>query len=509
MSLSLDQLLTPIVIVIFALAIGVLVWGYQRAKPFGKLGRLAWWQSVVLMAPWLLYFVLFSFGLSLSLPAVLLLLLVSAGIYIYLGRQLRAAGQEELLRQKAAQRLQSLNNSEPTASGEQQLNNETVRLTATSDPDALPIPPEDLAVIKGIFSIDSFFATETIAYQEGAIFKGNLRTEADDAFGKLSDKLKHLMGDKYRLFLVEGSEDRPVVVILPSSNDPQTSSLAQKNLAVVLIVATVVTSLEASAALLGFDLVEDWHRYGEALPLALGVAAILVAHELGHIWQARKWKIRLSWPFFLPNWQIGSFGAITRFESLLPNRNTLFDVAIAGPALGGLVSLSFLIIGLLLSGEGSLFQVPGQFLQGSLLVGAIAKMILGDALQSNLIALHPLTILGWLGLVINALNLLPAGQLDGGRIVQAIYGRKTARRTTIATLILLGGVALFNPANPIPLYWAIVVLFLQRQLERPSLNELTEPDDTRAGLGLLALLLMLLTLIPFSPNLAVRLGIGG
>ena len=317
------------------------------------------------------------------------------------------------------------------------------------------------------------------------------------------------MGDKYRLFLVEGSEDRPVVVILPSSNDPQTSSLAQKNLAVVLIVATVVTSLEASAALLGFDLVEDWHRYGEALPLALGVAAILVAHELGHIWQARKWKIRLSWPFFLPNWQIGSFGAITRFESLLPNRNTLFDVAIAGPALGGLVSLSFLIIGLLLSGEGSLFQVPGQFLQGSLLVGAIAKLILGDALQSNLIALHPLTILGWLGLVINALNLLPAGQLDGGRIVQAIYGRKTARRTTIATLILLGGVALFNPANPIPLYSAIVVLFLQRQLERPSLNELTEPDDTRAGLGLLALLLMLLTLIPFSPNLAVRLGIGG
>ena len=508
MTLSLDQLLTPIVIVVFALAIGVLVWGYQRAKPFGKLGQLAWWQSVVLMAPWLLYFVLFSLGLSLSLPAVLLLLLVSAGIYIYLGRQLRAAGQEEILRQKAAQRLQELNNADPN-DNEQRVKTEAARLGQGSDPDALPIPAEDLAVIKGIFSIDSFFATETIAYQEGAIFKGNLRTEAAEAFGKLSDKLKDLMGDKYRLFLVEGSEDRPVVVILPSSNDPQNMSLAQKNLAVVLMVATVVTSLEASAALLGFDLVDDWHRYGEALPLTLGVAAILIAHELGHLWQARRWQIRLSWPFFLPNWQIGSFGAITRFESLLPNRNTLFDVAIAGPALGGLVSLIFLIIGLLLSGEDSLFQVPGQFLQGSLLVGSVAKLILGDALQSNLISLHPLTILGWLGLVINALNLLPAGQLDGGRIVQAIYGRKTARRTTIATLILLGGVALFNPANPIPLYWAIVVLFLQRQLERPSLNELTEPDDTRAGLGLLALLLMLLTLIPFSPNLAVRLGIGG
>ncbi|MEB3160759.1 MAG: site-2 protease family protein [Synechocystis sp.] len=508
MTLSLDQLLTPIVIVVFALAIGVLVWGYQRAKPFGKLGRLAWWQSVALIAPWLLYFVLFSLGLSLSLPAVLLLLLVSGGIYIYLGRQLRAAGQEEILRQKAAQRLQALNN-QVSSDGEQTVNTGVPPLGQGNDADGLPIPAEDLAVIKGIFSIDSFFATETIAYQEGAIFKGNLRTEADEAFTKLSHKLKDLMGEKYRLFLVEGSEERPVVVILPSSNDPQTSSLAQKNLAVVLMVATVVTSMEAAAALLGFDLVDDWHRYREALPLELGVGMILLAHELGHIWQARKWQIRLSWPFFLPNWQIGSFGAITRFESLLPNRNTLFDVAISGPALGGLVSLGFLIVGLLLSKEGSLFQLPGQFLQGSILVGTVAKLILGETLQSNLISLHPLTILGWLGLVINALNLLPAGQLDGGRIVQAIYGRKTARRTTIATLILLGGVALFNPANPIPLYWAIVVLFLQRQLERPSLNELTEPDDTRAGLGLFALLLMLLTLIPFSPNLAVRLGIGG
>ncbi|MGA1623094.1 MAG: hypothetical protein ACO36E_10240, partial [Synechocystis sp.] len=139
MTLSLDQLLTPIVIVVFALAIGVLVWGYQRAKPFGKLGRLAWWQSVALIAPWLLYFVLFSLGLSLSLPVVLLLLLLSGGIYIYLGRQLRAAGQEEILRQKAAQRLQAL--TPPTsADGKPAINAETTPLGQSSDPDALPIP---------------------------------------------------------------------------------------------------------------------------------------------------------------------------------------------------------------------------------------------------------------------------------------------------------------------------------------------------------------------------------
>ncbi|MEL6385600.1 MAG: site-2 protease family protein, partial [Cyanobacteria bacterium J06626_18] len=100
---------------------------------------------------------------------------------------------------------------------------------------------------------------------------------------------------------------------------------------------------------------------------------------------------------------------------------------------------------------------------------------------------------------------LPAGQLDGGRIVQAIYGRKTAGRATAVTLVILGIASL---ANPLALYWAALILFLQRNLERPAQNELTEPDDARAALGLLALFLTLATLIPLTPTLAGRLGIG-
>jgi membrane-associated protease RseP (regulator of RpoE activity) len=192
----------------------------------------------------------------------------------------------------------------------------------------------------------------------------------------------------------------------------------------------------------------------------------------------------------------------------VPNRTALFDISIAGPAAGGIVSLLLLVTGLVLSHEGSTFQVPAQFFQGSVLVGTLARIFLGASLQKTIVDVHPLTIVGWLGLVVTALNLMPAGQLDGGRVVQAIYGRKTARRATIATMIVLGIVALVNPANPIVLYWAIVILFLQRSLERPSLNEITEPDDTRAIIGLLALFLMIATLFPFTPALAIRLGIG-
>ena len=67
---------------------------------------------------------------------------------------------------------------------------------------------------------------------------------------------------------------------------------------------------------------------------------------------------------------------------------------------------------------------------------------------------------------------------------------------------------MFNPANPIPLYWSVLILFLQRDLERPVQNELTEPDDSRAAWALLALFLMLATLIPLSAGLAGRIGLG-
>lgn len=488
------------VLAILGLAIALLSWGFVRAKSFGRLGILAWLQSVILMAPWLLFFGLFSLGIYLNLVGILFLLVASVGGYIYLGRRLRSEGQDVILRERAARRLQQQTESEKSG-------DYTPRDLDISS-EVLPIPNDDLQQIKGIFGIDTFFATETISFQEGAIFRGNLRSEPDIVHAKLSEKLAAAFEDKYRLFLVEGSEGKPVVIILPSSDDPVPLTLAQKNLALVLAIATFATTLESAGFLLGFDLFSNWSRFSEALPLSLGLWAVLIAHEIGHVILARRHQVKLSLPFFLPTWQIGSFGAITRFASLLPNRNALCDIALAGPALGGIMSLTLLVAGLLLSHSGSLFQIPTQFFQGSILVGSLAKVVMGSALQEAIVDVHPLTIVGWLGLVITALNLLPAGQLDGGRIVQAIYGRKIARRTTIATLAVLAVVSLINPANSVPLYWAILVLFLQRDLERPSLNELTEPDDARAAWGLLALFLMLATLIPLTPSLAGSLGIG-
>jgi membrane-associated protease RseP (regulator of RpoE activity) len=497
---------------IVLVALGILGWGFYRARPFGKLGILAWLQSVVLMAPWLLFFSLFAAGIYLNLIGILVLFVLSTGLYVILGNRLRSLSQDATLSRRASAIADSQSGTPETGS-EKTVNSEANAPTSVGrspdlviqEPDIIPIPVEDLKAIQGIFGIDTFFATETIPYQEGAIFRGNMRKDPEVAFTQLSESLKNRLGDRYRLFLVEGQDAKPVVIVLPSSRDPKPLTLPQRLLAIALLLATVLTTLQSAGVTLEIDLISTPNQVAKAIPLASGILGVLLAHELGHWLMARRHQVRLSLPFFIPTLPLGSFGAITRFESLLPNRSVLFDVAIAGPAAGGIVSLIMLLVGLSISHAGSLFTLPSEFFQGSILVGTLARVVLRESLQQPTVDIHPLVVLGWLGLVITALNLMPAGQLDGGRIVQAIYGRTVAGRTTIASIIVLG---LASLVNPIAIYWAIVVLFIQRDLERPNLNDLTEPNDARAALGLLILFLMVATLLPLTPSLAGRLGIG-
>jgi membrane-associated protease RseP (regulator of RpoE activity) len=517
-------------------ALGILAWGFNRSRPLGKFGIFAWLQSVSLMAPWLIFFGLFTAGIYLNLVGILCLVVSSIALYIYLGRQLRAmAMDQDLMKQVNAMAAAAdakragamggnstaanstdanpanstdANSTAANSTGANQVSPGGVVTSAApvTAPELLPIPEADLQTIKGIFGIDTFFSTETIPYQNGAIFRGNLRGEPEATHTRLSQSLQDCLGDRYRLYLIESPEGKPVVVVLPQTNDPKPATLFQKVLSIVLAIATFATCCETAGILQSFDFFTQPQRYAEVLPIGLTLLGILAAHEVGHHILARRHNIQLSPPFFMPSSQIGSFGVFNRFESILPNRSVLFDVAFAGAAIGGVLSFTVLVLGLTLSHPGSSFQLPAEFLQASILVGTLSRVILGDAVQQTVVDIHPLVVVGWLGLIITAINLLPAGQLDGGRIVLGIYGRKIARVTTISTLIILG---IGSLVSPLALYWAILILFLQRDLERPALNELTEPDDARAALGILALFLMAATLLPLTPTLAGRLGIGG
>lgn len=526
-----------ITVFLLAVAIGILAWGFSKAQPLGRPGILAWLQTVVLMVPWLLFFGFSAVGIYLNLAGILLIVVSSAGLYIYLGRQLRVATQEELAAQSAEKASRLAHKAAEQEAGEEGaslVENTVVEMAdeATEQHQGIgdstgksaegntakgsdeigkenqlppPIPPEDLVVMEGFFGINTFFRTKTVPFQEGAVFKGNLRGEADKTSQELSQKLANKFGDRYQSFLLLDPEDKPVVVIFPSKNGPKSTTLPQRILAVALAIATIATCIETAAVLQSFDIFQSPDRWREALPIGLGILSTLGIHEIGHLVYARQYNIQLSPPFLLPAWQLGAFGSITRFESVIPNRTVLFDIAFAGPAAGGIFSFICLFWGLVISRAGSPFQLPTEFFRGSILVGSLARLILGDALQADLVDVQPLFIVGWIGLIITAINLLPAGQLDGGRVVQSIYGRKTLVRSTAVTLVLLAIVGLFNP---LALYWAVLIVFLQRQPERPCTDDLSEPNDTRAALALASLLLVLLVLLPLTPTLARRLGIG-
>lgn len=496
---------------LFLAAFVILGWGYYRARPMGQIGLLAWLQSVVLMGPWLILFGFLSIGIALNLVSVLVMTVVSIGLYITLGKRLRSLAADQQTPDAPSSPPVMPANGTPEVIDTPQLSSppaspmSPISDTPSKEMGPAPVPVEDLKLIQGLFGVDTFFATETTPFQDGVIVQGNLRGDEADVHTRLSEQLEAVLPEQYRLFLVQNTDDKPIVIVLPRRNDPPVGNWTQQLFAAVLILFTLGSCLITGAFLLSFNLVEQPERLAEALPVGLGLVSVLVVHELGHYILARRYQVKLSWPFPFPALQIGSFGVFNRFESLLPNRQSLFDIAFAGPAAGGLFALVLLIIGFILSPSSQILPIEAPFLQGSILVGTLARLFLGDALQASQVFVHPLVPVGWIGLVITALNLMPAGSLDGGRIIQAIYGRQIARRATWVTLILLAIIAL---ANPIALYWAIIILLLQRDLERPSLNELTEPDDTRAVLGLVALFLMVAVLMPLSPALASRIGIG-
>ena len=515
-------------IAVFILTLALLAWGYLRSRKFGKLGLLSWLQFVALMSPWLIYFGLFVSGLFINFTTLLFLLLGSTIAYVAIGNQLRKVSVAERAKIEAkikeglgnlSERLNNNSSNSPDANKDanKDINADNLKKT----PIALAmsqgklqqvkqfssLPLEDLKLIQGIFGIETYYVTETIPYQEGVIFKGNLRGEPDVAHERLTKEMQSRVGDKYNLFLVDGQDRRPVVIVLPSRiSNFDNGTIPQKILIAVLILANTYTALNLGALVSGIPVVQSWQDYRQGLPFALGIMAILLLRELAMRRVANKFKIKMSLPFLLPSSQLGSFGAFSRIYSPLPNRSVLFDIAIAPALTSGIFSLVILMIGLRLSAIGmGTIDIPSQIFQASVLAGTLGKLFLGKAIAASFVSIHPLVILGWLGSVITALNLMPAGQLDGGRIVQAIYGRRTAGWTTVLSLIFL---VIATVINPLALYWAGIILILLRDLERPMLNELSDLDGDREALGVVALFWMLVVLLPLTSGVAERMGIG-
>ena len=149
--------------------------------------------------------------------------------------------------------------------------------------------------------------------------------------------------------------------------------------------------------------------------------------------------VKLGASYFLPNSQIGTFGAITPIKGLVKSFDDLWDVAFAGPLAGGAAAVAVFLLGFGLTmapDATGLIPVPAPLFQGSLLLGALSHAVLGEAaFHGSTVAVHPFVIAGWCGIVSTSLNLLPVGQLDGGRLAQGSYGKGGLQLSSFFTYV--------------------------------------------------------------------------
>ncbi|XP_057441809.1 probable zinc metalloprotease EGY2, chloroplastic isoform X2 [Lotus japonicus] len=368
--------------------------------------------------------------------------------------------------------------------------------------EAIKIPKETIEILKNqVFGFDTFFVTSQDPYEAGVLFKGNLRGQPGKSYEKISKRLQDKFGDEYRLFLlVNPEDDKPVAVVVPRITlQPETAAVPEWLAAGAFGLVTVFTLLLRNVPALQSNLLSTFDNLNllkDGLPGALVTALVLGIHELGHFLVAKNTGVKLGVPYFVPSWQIGSFGAITRIRNIVPNREVLLKVAAAGPIAGFSLGLVLLLLGFVLPpSDGIGVVVDASVFHESFLAGGIAKLLLGNVLkEGTAISLNPLVIWAWAGLLINSINSIPAGELDGGRISFAIWGRKASFRLSGFSIALLGFSSLLND---VAFYWVVLIFFLQRGPIAPLSDEITDPDQKYVALGVAVLLLGLLVCLPY------------
>jgi len=399
------------------------------------------------------------------------------------------------------------------------------------------MPDRAAAFMGGLLSVDNNSArttNSTISMKPTTnLNTANLTQEqlVTIGFQNVRDRLAEAeggLGDRIQLFLVEDPEwrpgfddrepePRPVILALPASVEPEQASERDRTIKVVTALSTLLTLatiLAFSVTCFGLNptifnsVVNDndtSQLFRAALPIFLGVLGLQVIHEAAHFLVAKKTGVKIGLPVPVPSLQIGTFGSITPLRSFPETRTDLLDVALVGPAITMVLSLLLMVGGIwgtiqapaaVLSGFP---MVPAALCKTSLLVGSIVSALAPKIMMlplSQPIPIHPAFMIGFTGLLSSAVNLLPIGRLDGGRICTAILGRRQAILASFFMLVALAALAL-SGMSTISIFWGLIVVCFQRYGEIPIRDEVTQVSDLRSGCYVVFLLLSSLAIAPF------------
>ncbi|MCE1188816.1 MAG: site-2 protease family protein [Ignavibacteria bacterium] len=303
----------------------------------------------------------------------------------------------------------------------------------------------------------------------------------------------------------------------------------------ILFIITFISCMFAGVAWISNDTNMKLSQFvALGFPYAFSMMFFLAAHELGHYFTARYHKLRVTLPYFIPfppfAWLMpcfGTLGAVIRIKTYFPDRKSAFDVGIAGPLAGFVACLFILIYGFThLPGINYLLAIHPDYYSPTygkeavnfsfgynLLFWVMAKLFAGNGFIPPMSEVYhyPYLCIGWFGLFVTSMNLIPIGQLDGGHVTYAMFGQKRHSQISAICIILLIvlGVAgvlgtFFWPWLQIGwggwLVWAGIVFFILK-IHHPTIYD-TEPlDIKRRVLGYIALAIFILSFTPAPFNI--------
>jgi membrane-associated protease RseP (regulator of RpoE activity) len=262
---------------------------------------------------------------------------------------------------------------------------------------------------------------------------------------------------------------------------------------------------------------------GNGWPFAVSMLAILLAHEFGHYLAARYHKTAVTLPYFLPFpfSPFGTMGAFIQLQQPPKNKNVLHDIGIAGPLAGLVVAIPVLLFGLLTSeinrlpgvlpaGQGfegnsilyllMKFAVYGQWLPQPIHYAGVSPALYwiqyfftGFPLPSGGldVTLNAVAWAGWAGLLVTALNLIPAGQLDGGHLMYVLLEKNVRKLLPLIFVVLMG----LGFAWSGWWFWAFLLFLLGRNHAEP-LDQITPLDPRRKAVAIFGLIIAALVFTP-------------
>ena len=230
----------------------------------------------------------------------------------------------------------------------------------------------------------------------------------------------------------------------------------------------------------------------QGLEYMVAVIGVLLAHEMGHFLMTVRYRIPASYPIFIPMPMImmtGTMGAVIGMDGLRANRRQLFDIGLAGPLAGLVVTIPLVWIGLLTvvpSDSGMSFGQP-------LLVKLLLPHLRPDLPPGANFNVNALYMAGWVGMLITGLNMMPVSQLDGGHIIYGLLGHRS--RLIGRTFLIAAITAMIVTENYNWMVMVLLVAFIGTD-HPPTANDRVRIGPVRWLIGVASLAIPVLCFTP-------------